>query len=508
VDRAARPDTPLSEEQARFSPDGRSLAYVIDRDTPFRFNVEVLDLATRAARPLTREAVSVVEPRWSPDGRVIAALRTPDDQQGDALLIEVASGAVRAIPAPLRRGMLRPVGFLADGRALALTTNAGGFMQLATIELGAGRVELVGPSDWDVEAAEVVGPHVVLARNVHGGSEVCVLDAARLADGACRVIASEGVVAALAADRAGRTVTALRRTSTRSAEVVALDLTGGPATTLVPADLGRVDPSELAVAERREIASFDGRILDVYVWIPRVARLGSPGPCVVLAHGGPDSQMRPELVPEAQALAEAGMVVVSPNYRGSSGYGQAFMDLDNMDWGGGDLKDLLAVVDALAARGEIDPARVGILGESFGGYLVLRAATHTPERWAAAVDLYGMPDLVQDYELTKDRFGPWYETEMGTPERSPELFRDRSPLHALDRMRAPLLVLQGENDTNVPRAESDLVVEALRRRGHPVEYVVYPNDGHGFTKRETRVDAMSRTVAFLARHLAARAAGP
>jgi dipeptidyl aminopeptidase/acylaminoacyl peptidase len=118
--------------------------------------------------------------------------------------------------------------------------------------------------------------------------------------------------------------------------------------------------------------------------------------------------------------------------------------------------------------------------------------------------MYGMPDLVHDYELTKDRFGDWYVTEMGTPQTHADLFRDRSPIHALDRVRAPLLVLQGENDTNVPRAESDLVVERLRARGAAVDYVLYPGEGHGFTRRANRLDAMRRSVAFFERALAPR----
>jgi dipeptidyl aminopeptidase/acylaminoacyl peptidase len=119
--------------------------------------------------------------------------------------------------------------------------------------------------------------------------------------------------------------------------------------------------------------------------------------------------------------------------------------------------------------------------------------------------MYGMPDLVADYKLTEDEFGTWYATEMGDPLRDPAAaarFHERSPIHGLERAEVPLLVLQGANDTNVPRAESDSVVEALRGRGRKVEYVVYPDEGHGFTHRDHRVDAMSRAVRFLEATLA------
>jgi dipeptidyl aminopeptidase/acylaminoacyl peptidase len=141
------------------------------------------------------------------------------------------------------------------------------------------------------------------------------------------------------------------------------------------------------------------------------------------------------------------------------------------------------------------------MGGSFGGYLTLRALTAVPDVFQAAVEMFGMPDLAEDYRLTRDRFGSWYATEMGDPVHDAALFRERSPIHSLDRVRAPLLVLQGEDDTNVPRAESDRLVDALRRRGQPVEYVVYPGEGHGFTHRESNVDALTRTVAFFTRYL-------
>src|SRR5262249_28909516 len=140
---------------------------------------------------------------------------------------------------------------------------------------------------------------------------------------------------------------------------------------------------------------------------------------------------------------------------------------------------------------------------SYGGYLTLRAITVEPDRFAAAVEGYGMADLAVDYQASADRFATWYETEMGNPQTDAALFHDRSPIHFLDRVRAPLLVLQGAKDTNVPRSESDALVAELRRLGKPVEYVVYPDEGHAFSLRKNRIDSITRTVEFFTRHLAA-----
>ncbi len=497
-------ETPISETQARFSPDGKSLAFVADRDRPFLFNVEVMDLATRKTRQLTHETANVYGPQWSRDGRTLVALRTPDDQKGDLLVIDVAAGTSRAIAAPQANGMLSPIDFLPDGRVLSLATNARGFAQLAIVDLGSDHVSYVGPDDWDVEAARVAEDgSVIYSRNTHGESELAVASGPVPFATPPRVLDHGGVVTAIGIDAKGKRAVVIREASNSPAEMRSVELATGHSETIVPATLGAVKVEELAAAELREVTSFDGTRIDVYVWKPRVERLGSRPPCLVWVHGGPNGQTRGYFSPPVQLLVEAGFVVIAPNYRGSTGYGRAFEDLNNKDWGGGDLKDLQAAVEALSKKGEIDPARVAVAGGSYGGYMTLRAITAAPDFFKAGVDMFGMPDLAEDYKITENRFGTWYRTEMGDPVHDAALFHDRSPIHTLDRVTAPLLVLQGANDTNVPRAESDMVVKALRDRKHPVEYTVYPNEGHGFTRRENRLDAMSRTVAFLVRQLGA-----
>jgi dipeptidyl aminopeptidase/acylaminoacyl peptidase len=493
-------NTQTAEQSVRFSPDGRSIAFESDPDRPFRFNVHVMDLATHAVRQLTHEPINVQHARWSRDGRTIVATRSGDDQQGDLLVIDVATGTQRAIAPPRRDGILVAVGFRSDGVLVALATNAQGFMQLANVDLATGRAEYVGPGDWDVESADLADDGTILVdRNVHGQSEVSLSDASIRAP---RVITREGVVGALAIAHDGSRVAMLHEASNHPTEVLAAGR-DGVAETLVPPDVAGVDATRLARAERRTMSSFDGRPLDVFVWHPPVSRLGEPPPLVVHVHGGPNGQTRGAFSPQIQALAEAGFVVASVNYRGSTGYGRAFEDLNNRDWGGGDLRDIVHVVQALATTHEIDGARVGIMGGSYGGYMTLRAITAAPEVWHAAVDSFGMPDLEEDYRITADRFGSWYLTEMGDPVRDVALYRDRSPIHTLDRVRAPLLVLQGANDTNVPRTESDEVVAALRARHSTVDYVVYPGEGHGFTHRDHRIDAMTRTVEFFRSRLGA-----
>ena len=265
--------------------------------------------------------------------------------------------------------------------------------------------------------------------------------------------------------------------------------------------MGGVRPSELSPGEIVSYPSFDGKKIHALVLKPRVQRLGSPPPAIVYVHGGPNAQQTLSFSPRVQLLAEQGFAVIAPNYRGSTGYGRLFEDANNKDWGGGDLKDLVAAVKHFGGRGDIDPKRVGITGGSYGGYMTLMALGRTPDVFAAGAEFYGMPDLVMDYLLTKSRFGDWYETEMGNPKRDAGLFRERSPLVYLDDIKAPLLVFQGANDANVPRAESDLLAAVMKEQKKTHEYIVYDDEGHGFTRRKNVLDSSKRTAEFFVKHL-------
>jgi dipeptidyl aminopeptidase/acylaminoacyl peptidase len=265
--------------------------------------------------------------------------------------------------------------------------------------------------------------------------------------------------------------------------------------------MGGVRPSELSPGEIVSYPSFDGKKIHALVLKPRVQRLGSPPPAIVYVHGGPNGQVTMSFRTIFHVLTEAGFVVIAPNYRGSTGYGKPFEDANNKDWGGGDLKDLTAAVKFFAGRGDIDPKRVGITGGSYGGYMTLTALSRTPDVWKAGVELYGMPDLVMDYLLSKSRFADWYETEMGNLKTHAALYRERSPLPYLDDIKAPLLIFQGAQDTNVPKAESDLLVAVLRELKKDYQYIVYPDEGHGFTRRKNLLDYYQRTSAFFVKQL-------
>jgi dipeptidyl aminopeptidase/acylaminoacyl peptidase len=221
----------------------------------------------------------------------------------------------------------------------------------------------------------------------------------------------------------------------------------------------------------------------------------------VLVHGGPEGQSRPFLRASFAApayLLTQGVAVLVPNVRGSTGYGKAYSHADDVELRMASVRDLIAATDWLAATGEVDPNRIGVMGGSYGGFMVLAAITEAPEKWGAAIDLFGIADFETFLKFT----GPWRRKHRAREYGDdPEFLRTISPIHKADQIRTPLLVIQGDHDVRVPQEESEQIVDTVRRNEGIVEYVVYPDEGHGIQKLPHRLDMGERIVSFCREHL-------
>jgi dipeptidyl aminopeptidase/acylaminoacyl peptidase len=220
-----------------------------------------------------------------------------------------------------------------------------------------------------------------------------------------------------------------------------------------------------------------------------------------MAHGGPTGQTLDAFDGRAELLASRGFVVIAPNVRGSTGYGMDFQNANIKDLGGADLKDEIAGVDFLKATGFIDPKRVGIWGGSYGGYMTLMAIGKAPEIWSAAVDEYGILNWLSMLEHEDPSLQAYEKMLLGDPVKDLSVYEASSPLKYLSNEKAPLLVLQGENDIRVPKEEAEHVVSLLKAEGRTVEAVYYPDEGHGFVKREHQRDELTRSVDWLQKYL-------
>jgi dipeptidyl aminopeptidase/acylaminoacyl peptidase len=231
---------------------------------------------------------------------------------------------------------------------------------------------------------------------------------------------------------------------------------------------------------------------------------------VVLVHGGPGGQTTRAFHPLAQLLAHHGYVVLGVNNRGSSGYGKTFYAADDGRHGREPLWDCIAGKRYLQSLAHVDPQRIGILGNSYGGYMVLAALAFAPDEFQAGVDLYGVSNWLRTLEQMPAHWESFRQAlyqEIGDPRHERDKLIAISPLFHAERIRAPLLVLQGANDPRVLQVESDDIVAAVRRNGVPVEYRVFADEGHGITKKANLVVAYQHILDFLGRHLGADAQG-
>ncbi|MBI4060751.1 MAG: S9 family peptidase [Elusimicrobia bacterium] len=265
----------------------------------------------------------------------------------------------------------------------------------------------------------------------------------------------------------------------------------------------RLAPYTLAPMTPVQYAARDGLTVRGYLTTPNGAA-AEKLPLVVLVHGGPWVRDRWGFHPEAQWLASLGCAALQLNYRGSSGFGKRHLHAGDREWGAKMQDDLTDGVRWAVARGIADPARVAIYGGSYGGYAALAGAAFTPGVYRCAIDVVGPSNLVTLIKSIPPYWEPMkrvFDLRVGSIEREEEFLKSRSPLFHVDKIDIPLLIAQGAHDPRVKQAEAEQIVAALRAKGKPVAYLLYPDEGHGFAKPSNRLDFYAKAEAFLAEHL-------
>jgi dipeptidyl aminopeptidase/acylaminoacyl peptidase len=499
----------LDEEDARFSPEGSALAFERRAKSESSSNIAIMDFATRHVRELTHEPMK--DYTWSVaafshDGKSIVANRSNAARTNSEIwMIDTASGKQARLTPPRKFNEASDIS--PDNRYVAMRTEtAAGIRQAALLDLRDESIHILEPGVWPQRWASFSpdGRTLIFQSYVDGGVTLSKYD---LGSGKSEVLPPFGGYSGEAGNNQtsfspdGSRILVSHQASNTPQDFWIVRTKTGSATQLTRLGLASIDPARLPKAEVVHYKSYDGTVISALLWMPfNLARDGR-APAVLFPHGGPNLQALDVFDPTPLALASRGFVVIAPNVRGSSGYGRAFEKANHMDLGGGDLKDEIAARQFLINTGYVDAKRIGITGGSYGGFMTLMAIAKTPNLWAAGVDEYGIIDWrgIWLHADLPDR--QYLESYLGDPVKNKDAYTASSPLTYMKNVRAPLLVLQGENDPGVTKDQAEKVVEVMRANGRTVEAHFYPGEGHGFDKREDQIDALERTVAWMKKYL-------
>jgi len=489
---------------ASWAPDGKSFAFSGNRRTPTDGEVYIWGEGEAEPRYLFGEGMYTFAVSFSPDGSKLLAVEFRSNTDISIWVVDVASGdAVEATPHEGDAKFL-PGPWRADGSGFYLLTDEGReFSGLAFHTLATNTREWIETPEHDIDelAGSANGRVLAWMENVDGWGKVHVRDLERGADlpepklppGTASMLGS-----ALSLSRDGSRLALVWDQPSRPAEVFVVDTATGDGLPVTEMRAAGLSALELREPELIRYESFDGRQIPSWLYRPDG---GGPSPFAVLIHGGPEAQERPVYRPYVQYLLSRGIGVLATNVRGSTGYGKTYQKLIHHDWGGGDLEDWRHAAEWLKAQPFVDGDRLAVLGGSYGGFATLTCVTRLPEYWRAAVDIVGPANLVTFVRAVPPQWLRFMAEWVGDPDTEEEFLRERSPITYVDQVQAALLVLQGAKDPRVVKSESDQMVERLRELGREVEYVVFEDEGHGFTRYANEVHAYRLTCEWLESHL-------
>jgi len=504
----------IREQDPHWSHDGRTIAFAYKPKDGTQYDIALLDWSTRKVHKLTNEqqpgySWNVVA--WSSDDKTIYADRVnPPFTDADIYRIDVASGKLENLTP--HQGTIR---YLAsslspEGGTILLSSDAkGGYMNIALLDVASKKVTWVTDLKWEAYSGNFSpdGKRYSFTVNEDGLTDAYLSD--RATNHAEKLDVPHGLnyfsgnpnEFAPQSDR----VIVSHEASNQPGDLWVYNVNRRQAEQLTFSAIASLRAIPLPPSQIVHYKSFDGKIISALLWVPFNLKRDESNAAVVLPHGGPTGQMVDYWNTDVAALASRGYICVAPNPRGSTGYGLDFQKANFQDLGGGDLKDEIAGVEFLKATGYVDPKKIGIYGGSYGGFMTLMAVGKTPEIWAAAVELYGIINWSTMLKSSDPSLNEYLKALLGDPEQNRKIYDEDSPITYIRSEKAPLLVLQGDNDPRVPKEEAQQVVVILKKEGRVVDVHYYPNEGHGFVKRENQIDAIRRTIAWFDQYLMGRA---
>jgi dipeptidyl aminopeptidase/acylaminoacyl peptidase len=443
----------------------------------------------------------------SPDGRWLALTKVNSTLDKECHVVDLQTGESRQLLAhPGRVADVGPSAFTPDSKALLALSNDGGeFARVVKVDLATGVATETEKADWDIVDCYFSenGRYRITLINQDASNILRVLDTASGKPVPLPKV-PVGEIRGLRFSPSGTKAAFYVNGDRSPSNLWVWDLKTGKAQALTQSLSKDINPADLVDSRIVRFKSFDGMVIPSVFFMPKTASATAKVPALVWVHGGPGGQTRTGYNAQIQYLVNHGYAVLGINNRGSSGYGKAFFAADDGKHGREPLWDCVEAKTFLASLPGIDPGRIGIIGGSYGGYMTLAALAYRPEAFKVGVDIFGVSNWIR----TLESIPAWWEAqrkalyqEIGDPVKDRDFLKATSPLFAADQIRMPLMVVQGANDPRVIKPESDDIVAAAKKSGAPVTYLVFDDEGHGFSKKKNQMAAYQGILEFLDKHL-------
>lgn len=538
--RALTNDPKIRHNFAEVSSDGKTIYYASNKRNRTFFDVYRMDIASGAETLLYQHDGNVSIAAVNDAGTKFVLSRDGIEKSldNDLFMVDVATKKETLLTPHTDASEFGDVEFLAD--SLVLTTNDGReFQGLAQMRRKNASTDdwsdanretrIIDDQQWDTGGVTLTDNASMMAYTVNrdGYSELYLRKIETGGKPLISVIDSEakavklpaqGIVGGLTFSKDQSKLAFSFSSPKQNGDIWSYDLKSKKLTQVTNSDRAGIDPRTFIQPKLIKFTSFDGREIPAWYYVPNAAPASasvkpnrsdkmivkfdtSLKPVIISVHGGPEGQSRPGFNALFQYYLQRGYAILDPNVRGSTGYGKTYTHLDDVRKREDSVKDLAASVDWLKLSGGADPKRIAVMGGSYGGYMTLAAITLYPDLWAAAVSTVGISNWETFLKNTSSYRRRQREVEYGMLDKDIDFLRSISPMAKVDRIKAPLFVIQGKNDPRVPYTESEQVVAAVKQRGGVVEYKLYDDEGHGISKLKNRIDLYPRVADFLDKYM-------
>ncbi|HTE23591.1 S9 family peptidase [Flavitalea sp.] len=502
--------TPGEKEKAQFinwTRNGTAMYYISNVRDPKYFDLYKMDTLQWKPSMIYKNENGFDFAAISDDENFLVQVQNITTSANHMFLVDRQTKKITKLSSDTIEAVYYPMQFSKDSKSLYYLTDEGSeFQYLARFDIASGKKEKVYETNWDVMYLTLSfnEKYRVIGVNEDGSNKIYIfdhqtgkpLDIPKIDDGDI-----QGVRFSRSENKMRLSVGSSKSTNNIYVYDFATKDLKKVTNTLNP----EIKAEDLVSAEVVRYKSFDGLDIPAIYYKPHQASKDAKVPALVFVHGGPGGQSRSGYDPLIQYLVNHGYAILAVNNRGSSGYGKSFFKMDNRNHGDKDLKDCIWGKKYLSSLPYIDSSKIGIMGGSYGGYMTLAALSFHPDEFKMGVDLFGVANWLR----TLKEVPPYWESfkkalyeEIGDPNTADTVrLKQYSPLLHADQITKPLMVLQGANDPRVLKIESDEVVDAVKKKGVPVEYVVFPDEGHGFMKRENEIKGYGQILKFLDTHL-------